>query len=80
MDNDICKNCSLSIKDHNFSDFSSENNMDQKLYLLHAHNLPELSEIEEMLISRVHVVIKCYRLESGSIGCKGNVLNLEQNI
>ena len=33
-----------------------------------------------MLISRVHVVMKCYRLESGSIGCKGNVLNLEQNI
>ena len=41
-------------------------------------DLPELTEIEEMLIARVHVVMKSYRLENGGQGFKGNVLNMEQ--
>ena len=78
--NDICKSRNGEIKDQSYSNFSLENDMDPKLNLLNFQNLPELSEIEEMFASRVHVLMKRYRLESGSIGCKGNVLNLEQNV
>ena len=68
--NEICKNCNSEIKDHSFSNFSMQNDIDPKLNLLRSQNLPELCETEEMLMSRVHVVMKCYRLESGSISYK----------
>ena len=44
------------------------------------HHLPKLSEIEEMLIARVYPVMKTYRLKGGTIGYKGDVLNIEQDI
>ena len=33
-----------------------------------------------MFIARVHVVMKVYRLSKGSIGYKGNIINMEQDI
>ena len=42
--------------------------------------LPKLTDIEEMFIARVHVVMKVYRLSKGAIGCQGNMLNMEQDV
>ena len=42
--------------------------------------LPKLTGIEEMLIARVHVVMKVYRLSKGAIGHQGNMLNMEQDV
>jgi len=53
--------------------------MDLKIDLMY-HLLPQLSNIEEMFIDRVHVVMKVYRLDKGRIGYKGNILNMEQDI
>eukprot|EP00957_Ditylum_brightwellii_P075895 5768634-Ditylum_brightwellii.AAC.1 len=44
------------------------------------HHLPKLSEIKEMLIAYVCPVMKTYRLKGGTIGYKGNVLSIEQDI
>eukprot|EP00957_Ditylum_brightwellii_P071525 5437921-Ditylum_brightwellii.AAC.1 len=44
------------------------------------HYLPKLSEIEEMLISCVYPMMKTYHLKGGTIGYKGDVLNIEQGI
>jgi len=40
----------------------------------------ELNDIEELFISRIHVVMKVYRLEKGNAGYKGNILNMEQDL
>ena len=43
------------------------------------YDLPILSDIEEIVISKVFVVMRVYRLKgSNSVGYKGNVLNIEQ--
>ena len=42
--------------------------------------LPKLSMVEMMLISRVFIVQKVYRLSSGNLGYKGQVLNMEQDL
>ena len=60
---------------------SKENTMDPdpestKIMLL----LPKLTDIEEMFIARVHVVMKVYRLSKGVAGCQGNMLNVEQDV
>eukprot|EP00957_Ditylum_brightwellii_P110852 8455088-Ditylum_brightwellii.AAC.1 len=44
------------------------------------HHLPKLSKIEEMLIVCVYPVVKTYQLKGGTIGYKGDVLNIEQDI
>ena len=59
--------------------YSSENNIEPKLYLMN-DQLPKLNDIEEMFIARVHVVISMYRLSKGNIGYKGNVLNIQQDV
>ena len=56
-----------------------ENDMDPKIDSMY-HLLPHLSNIEEMFIARVYVVMKVYRLDKGRIGYKGNILNVEQDI
>jgi len=42
--------------------------------------LKELSEIEEMLIAQVFVVMSVYRLRGGQNGYRGNVINFPQDI
>eukprot|EP00957_Ditylum_brightwellii_P044534 3377744-Ditylum_brightwellii.AAC.1 len=44
------------------------------------HHLPKLSKIKEMLIACVYLVMKTYHLKEGTIGYKGDVLNIEQDI
>ena len=44
------------------------------------HWLPKLTVIEEMLIARVHVVMKSYILKNGQYGYRGHCLNVEQDI
>ena len=57
--------------------FSLENNMDPG-------DVPEelegLSEIEEMLIAQVFVVMSVYRLRGGQNGYRGNIINFSQDI
>eukprot|EP00957_Ditylum_brightwellii_P164229 12503270-Ditylum_brightwellii.AAC.1 len=59
--------------------FAAENNMNpyQDGFL---HHLPKFSEIVEMLITCVYPVMKTYHLKGGTIGYKGDVLDIEQNI
>ena len=40
--------------------------------------LPELSELEEMYISRIHPVMACYRKKGGQSGMKGHCANIFQ--
>ena len=56
----------------------NENRMDPYPYGF-PQELPKLSQIEEMMIARVHVIMSCYRLEAGTVGYKGSVLNCEQD-
>ena len=42
--------------------------------------LPKLSMVEMMLISRVFIIQKVYRLSGGNLGYKGQVLNMEQDL
>ena len=58
---------------------STENDLDQKNELIH-HLLPKQNDIEEMLITCTHVVMKVFQIGNGNIGYKGNILNIEQNI
>ena len=45
------------------------------------YDLPILSDIEEIIISKVFVVMRVYRLKwSNSVGYKGNVFNIEQDL
>merc|ERR1719221_2091740 len=53
--------------------------MDPKLHQL-PNYLLELNDIEELFISRIHVVMKVYRLEKENAGYKGNMLNVEQDL
>ena len=55
--------------------YSKDNNMDPKFHFM--NHLPKLTDIEEMLITRVHVVISVYRLSKGNIGYKANILNMQ---
>ena len=47
--------------------------------ILNLFVLPKLNEIEELLISRVHDVMKVHLLEKGSMCYKGKVRTLEQD-
>ena len=42
--------------------------------------LPKLTDIKEMFILRVHVVMSACRLSKGNIGCISNVLNTQQDV
>ena len=58
---------------------SSENDLDPKIYLVN-NILPTFSNIEEMFIDRIHVVMKVFKLEKGAIGYKGNTLNIQKDL
>ena len=58
---------------------TSDNKMDPFLWAALC-SLLKLTDIEEMLIARVHVVMKVCRLSKGNVGCKGNTLSVEQDI
>jgi hypothetical protein len=57
---------------------SKDNKMDPFPYDLHK-NLPVLRQTEQALISRVQVIMKCYRLKDGGFGYQGHVMNFEQD-
>jgi hypothetical protein len=71
--------CSSKKKNFGVSTFIAKNDADPfpKGYPWH---LPHLSMLEEMLIARIHAVMKVYTLTGGALGYKGNVMNMEQNI
>lgn len=77
----MCKKCADSKEKFGVSDYSSENDGDP--YPVEKggfpHHLPKLTMIEEMLISPVHVMMKCYVLENVSRGYKGHVTNIAQD-
>ena len=76
-----CKKCISDMKKNvmQIRTLSSENDLDPKIESMY-HLLPELNDIEEMFIARVHVVMKVFQIGNGNIGYKGNVLNIEQDI
>ena len=53
----------------------SENDLDPKLYLVN-NILPPLSNIKEMFLAHIHVIMTIFKLEKGTISYKGNVLNI----
>src|SRR5581483_11805034 len=57
--------------------FSAENNMDPGKV---PDELKALTEIEQMLISQVFIVISVYRLREGQTGYRGNVINFPQDV
>jgi hypothetical protein len=85
----ICKECCPSIvlvkgnchrchmEKSLFKKFSADNNMDPGEV---PEELQDLTEIEEMLISKVFTVISIYRLRGGQNGYRGNVINFPQDI
>ena len=77
-----CNDCIRSRNKNGFGVriMSCENDMDPGHDNILMHDLPVLTEIEEMFISRVHVVMQAYRLKGGRMGYKGNVLNIEQDV
>ena len=42
--------------------------------------LKGLTQVEEMMISRVYPIVRIYRKHGGQRGCKGHVLNLSQDV
>ena len=59
-------------------EYSIENDMDPRIdETLNLFKLPKLNDIEELFISRVHVVMKACRLAKVSVGHEGNVMKLE---
>jgi len=79
-----CKNCKEDWKkSHEVCLMSKENLMDPfpNGYPCNEEGpLPRLSQVQEMLIARVHVIQKVYWLQNHAYGYKGNVLNVEQDL
>ena len=77
----ICKRCYDNIEKKGSALYDDDNDQDPFPtgcpYPLH---LPTLTEIEEMLIARVHVIMKCCRLHNGAVGYSGQVLNIKQDV
>ena len=57
---------------------SDKNNIDPFPYQHHMA-LPVLRQTEQTLISKVQVIMKCYRLKDGGYGYQGHVMNFEQD-
>ena len=57
--------------------FSKDNNMDPGYV---PEELQDLTEIEEMLIAQVFMVMSVYRLRGGQLGYHGNVINFPQDV
>jgi hypothetical protein len=71
----ICYRCKRDKKSP--KKFSAENDMDPGTV---PEQLRGLTQVEEMLISRVCPIIRVYRKHGGQRGYKGHVLNLPQDI
>ena len=57
---------------------SQVNKMDPYPYEFHK-NLPVLRQTEQALISRVQVIMKCYRWKDGGFRYQGHVMNFKQD-
>ena len=76
----VCRFCLKQKRENDLFVLSGENDMDPcpRDYPFY---LPDLTTIEELLISRVFVVMNCYRLNSyGDFGYKGHCLNIQMDI
>eukprot|EP00957_Ditylum_brightwellii_P112756 8595707-Ditylum_brightwellii.AAC.1 len=76
-----CTDCEKARKDSKIDcrKLAEENDMD--LYQDgFPHHLSKRSKIEEMLITCVYPVMKTYCFKGDTIGYKGDVLNIEQDI
>jgi hypothetical protein len=71
----ICYRCKRDKKSP--KKFSAENDMDPGIV---PEQLRGLTQVEEMLISRVCPIMRVYRKHGGQRGYKGHVLNLPQDI
>jgi hypothetical protein len=61
--------------------YTEENDMDPITDgLSYPFDLPDLTETEKQLIARAHVIMRCYRMEKGNVGYKGQCLSIEQDI
>jgi len=79
--NPECKRCEIQRHDEkngHVRRFAAENDLDPYPHY-YPSQLPVLFMIEEMMISRIHIIMKSYRLKSGSVRYKGNVINCEQD-
>ena len=76
-----CKDCEKSMKKTGLYTLTEVNDMDPFPQPCgYPFHLPNPMPIEEMLFSRVHVIMKSYCLSNGSYGYRGHILNLEQDI
>ena len=67
-------------KYNNISRFLKHNDLDPFVNS-YPYDLPKLSDIEEIIISKVFVVMKVHRLNgSNSVGFKGHLLNIKQDL
>jgi hypothetical protein len=80
-DSGVCSKCKKQKADPKFGIalMSKDNNMDP-FPNGYRSNLPELNQIEQAMISRVQVIMKCYRLKDGGFGYRGHVMNFEQDL
>ena len=75
MSKKMCRRC-FTEKKHP-KKFSADNNMDPGDV---PDELKGLTEIEEMLIAQVFIVMTVYRLRGGQTGYRGNIINFPQDI
>ena len=73
--------CKKWISDRNSNvikirDLLSENDLYSKLYLVNNALFP-FSNIKEMFLAHIHIIMTVFKLEKGIIGYKGNVLNMQ---
>jgi hypothetical protein len=72
-----CTHCDADQKKGNVLTLTAANTMDPFIGGYPWH-LPTLTQIEEILIARIHPVMQCYRLGRGAhVGFRGNIINLE---
>ena len=74
----VCRKCRNEVGRKGIALMSKDNNMDPFPAGYPSH-LPKLNSIEEAMISRVQVIMKCYRLKDGTVGYKGHVMNFEND-
>ena len=76
----VCRACVKHKRENDVYVLSGDNDMNPFIHGYPFH-LPTLSIIEELLISRVFVVMNCYRLNSnGDYGYRGHCLNIQMDI
>ena len=75
-----CVSCQKQRRDRKIGchKFSAANNMDP-FPQGYPHHLPKVTPIEETMIARVHIAMKCYQMQgTGHMRYEGNVINLEK--